>query len=97
MQLDKILGMDGWQSLEEIAVTEMDEEQKALALEFASYYRQIFETDAGKRVLEHLIKMTLLQPTVQPMDSQFAAGIREGRADMVRSIMRQIEFAKTGE
>lgn len=64
------------------------------AMEVASLFRQTFTTDAGERVLDRLVMATLMQPIVKPHYTQFEAGIREGKADLVRQILAQIEFAK---
>lgn len=82
----------GWTPQDGIPAANTDNE--ARAREIASLYRQTFDSDAGQRVLEMLIKATLLQPIVKPHFTQFEAGIREGKADIVRQILAQIEFAK---
>lgn len=67
-------------------------EGRALASLFHRAFRQ---SEAGAQVLDHLITVTLMRPTVKPNDTQFQAGIREGRADIVRQILQQLEFAET--
>lgn len=57
-------------------------------------YRDCFETPIGKRVLGYLVATTLCRPIVEPDATQFAAGINEGRASIVRDILAQIEAGK---
>lgn len=92
---DDILKTEGWESLD-FDTSHLDEKQRQKAVEFASLYRKVFESPAGKKILRHMIRVTVLQPTVTSDSPQFAAGIREGRADIVRGILQQIELAKTG-
>jgi len=68
----------------------------AQARSIATNFRECFSTEAGKFVLDRLINITILRPTVTPESTQFDAGIREGRADLVRQILQQVEFAETG-
>ena len=62
--------------------------------EIASRFHECFRTEAGQYVLNRLISITLLRPTVTPAATQFEAGIREGRADIVRQILTQLETAE---
>jgi len=55
-----------------------------------------FRSGSGKFVLNHLINTYLTKPIVRPGDDAFSCGIREGRADLVRQIIKSIENAKTG-
>lgn len=77
-------------------LAELDEKQRAQGLAIASDFRQCFETEAGGRVLQHLLRATLMRPTVSPDSTQFEAGINEGRCAMVRDIYLQIQAAKDG-
>lgn len=95
MGSNELMDRDGWDSLE-LDSEPVDEAQKALALEFASRYRRVFDSPDGKALLDHWIKQTVMQPIVHARATQFEAGIREGRADFVRGILAQIELAKTG-
>lgn len=95
MQSAKLRASKGWSALDGIQPNPQDADREAKAREFASMIRSTFEdTDQGKVVLDTMIQQYLTKPVVRPDDSQFAAGIREGRADVVRSILQQIEFAK---
>jgi hypothetical protein len=85
---------DGWAALE------IDEpqsrEDEATGRHIASCFHECFRTEAGKFVLDRLINITILRPTVTPASTQFEAGIKEGRADIVRQIMVNIELAERG-
>lgn len=94
-ELLKQLG--GWEALEIDGdkLQEIRKEQEVEGRNMASLFHQTYvQNDAGKRVLEIMMKQTLLKPTVRPASSQFEAGIREGRADMVRQILLNIEIAE---
>lgn len=97
---DGRLNLSGWDAVDATAirdaVEQMTEEQFAQALELASLYRQCFATEAGRRVLEDLSRMFLMQRVVRPDDTQFAAGIRQGQVDVVARCLAMIEFANTG-
>lgn len=81
----------GWQDINANSEAKM----KGM-LDIADLYKQTFNTESGRKVLAIMMSSTIMQPTVMPSASQFEAGIREGRADIVRGIMRQIELAETG-
>ncbi len=87
----------GWDSLEfdDEAIKTLQGEQLEKAMAEASKYHQVFKQNSlGKQVLEDMIRVTILRPTIYPNDSQFQAGIREGRCDIVRQILQQIEIAE---
>jgi hypothetical protein len=81
-----------WESLEEITDRSKEFEK---ANEIASMYYQCFNTDAGKYVLQNLAERFLTKPIVRPNEDIASMGIREGRADIVRQILNQIEYAKS--
>lgn len=80
-----------WETLE------LDKHERSKANEIATMYFQCFNTDIGQVVLEHLVEKFLTKPIVRPGEDNFSQGIREGRADLVRQILLQIEFAKNPE
>jgi hypothetical protein len=80
-----------WESLE--AITDRENEVRQ-ASEIATMYFSCFGTDAGQRVLEDLVNKFLTKPIVRPGEDNFAQGVREGRADLIRQILIQIEYAK---
>lgn len=90
-----VLELGGWGQLENMA-----EDQRArilqAQLDHASVYRQVFSSPNGRVVLEDLLTLFLRQRIVRPDDTQFAAGIRQGQADVVARILAMIEFANTG-
>jgi hypothetical protein len=90
---DQELG--GWASLDHLME---DQRGKVLQeqVEHASMYRQLFSSPAGRYVLNDLMAMFLRQRIVRPDDTQFAAAIRQGQADVVARILAMIEFANTG-
>jgi hypothetical protein len=85
----------GWQGLEHLMEDQRARQFQA-QLEHASLYRQVFSTPNGRAVLEDMRQLFLRQRIVRPGDDQFAAGIRQGQADVVQRILAMIEFANTG-
>ena len=90
--VNNVFELEGWESLD--AGKALDNEQATEAARIARMIANTFNTQEGQECLKHLIKITLLRPTVTDNATQFQAGIREGRADLVRQIMSQIEVAR---
>lgn len=89
--------IEGWDALDidSPALDKVRAEQEKEGRSLASLFHQAFvQNDAGRIVLDTMIKQTILKPTVTPNATQFEAGIREGRADMVRQILLNIELAE---
>ena len=91
--IENVKTRKGWAALE-IEPPGQSKENAAKGREIASRFHECFRSDAGQYVLDRLIAITLLRPIVTPASSQFDAGIREGRADIVRQILAQIETAE---
>jgi hypothetical protein len=71
-------------------------ENWAKAFAIAKMHADVFNTEAGKELLAHWERVLVWRPIVQPNDTQFAAGIREGQADIVRQIRFNLDFARKG-
>lgn len=80
-----------WESLNEI-IDRTDEQRQAS--EIATAYFNCFDSEAGRWVMEDLVNKFLTKPIVRPGEDAYAQGVREGRADLVRQILIQIEYAK---
>jgi len=89
-----LLESGGWESLNGPVVEEGNYDK---AIELASQFRIAFDSGSGKYVLEHMVSTYLTKPIVRAGEDAYAQGIREGRADIIRQILAQIEFAKKGE
>lgn len=97
--LEAALGeASGWAGVDNLfeQASKANEAHFEQMLELASWYRQAFTTEAGKRVLEDLAAQFLFQRVVQPNDTQFAVGIRQGQQDVVRRLLAMVDFANTG-
>jgi hypothetical protein len=95
--LAEIVELQGWATLEidDEGIRQTQEEQAEKAREIASLFHRVFKQNAdGKRLLNLMMEATLLRPTVLPDSTEFDAGIREGRCDMVRQILQNIELAE---
>jgi len=73
--------------------TRIKEENEAKVRERARIFHQCFSTDAGQRVLDHLVDISLDRRVLKADSTQFAAGIREGENNLVRYIKNQIRQA----
>jgi len=93
--IDPFAERGGWASLD-IDSPNQSKEDEAKGREIASRFHECFRTESGRFVLDRLINITILRPTVTPESTQFEAGIKEGRADIVRQIMANIELAERG-
>lgn len=57
---------------------------------------RLFKQDPdGAEIMADMVRATIRCPVVQPNDTQFAAGIREGRARVTRDILDMIEYAES--
>ena len=95
--VELIKQLRGWEALEIDGekIDEIRKQQEAEGRELASLFHQTFvQNPAGQRVLELMIKQTIMRPTVTPAATQFEAGIREGKADLVRQILLNLEIAE---
>jgi len=93
---DQLLKSQGWEGLEVISNDPGDKKFEQ-AMELAKQIHLTFTSDSGKYVLERFVNSFLTKPIVRPGEDAFAQGIREGRADVMRQILQQIEFAKNGD
>lgn len=62
-------------------------------LNFSHKVAKIFSSSEGKEVLSAMVQRYLLCDIVQPNDSQFSAGIKQGRASVVKQILANIEIS----
>ncbi len=66
-------------------------------VEIAQSFLQTFSTEPGKIVLNHLIRTTVMTPTVIEGQDAFAQGIREGEKRVVFLILEAMNRAKSGD
>ena len=78
----------GWSSFD---VAERNTQQEYL--DFAHLVASLFGTPEGKKVLDVMIKKYLLRDIAGDNDSQIAIGRKQGRADVVKQILAQIEIS----
>jgi hypothetical protein len=90
------LELGGWAGIDGIDRDDQREAERAQMLEHASYYRQAFTTDAGRRVLQEMIHAYLLTRVVRPEQDERHDAVRQGQQDVVIRILKMIEFANTG-
>lgn len=86
---------EGWDAFDNRAV-QLDNEAKAK--ELATQFRLAFhDNDAGRFVLDHLVKTFVKRKIVREGDDMFTAGIRQGQANIVIDILAQIDYAMKGK
>jgi hypothetical protein len=89
MLADKIVEAQGWARFDEAPENDINQEH----LDFAHKVARVFESDDGKAVLDAMIKKYLLTDIVTANDTQFGAGIKQGRASVVKYILAQMEVS----
>ena len=92
----RLAAAEGWQSLAGVPDKDATREQWAAFFTIAKMVHDTFTTEPGQKLLQQLVTTYLVRPIVHPNDTQFAAGIRQGQADVVLQILQQIELAKRG-
>lgn len=87
---------EGWASVTLERPAAETTEQWAAMFALAKLCADTFSTPSGQALLTWLVATFIARPTVHPNDTQFAAGIREGQADVVRQLLTNIEIARRG-
>ena len=86
---EQLAAAEGW--------SQFDVPEKDIAnqdrLNFSHKVAKVFSETEGKEVLTALISRYLLCDIVTPSDTQFSAGIKQGRADVVKQILAHIEIS----
>ena len=88
-----LLESSGWQALESPKPGEKAWEDM---YRIAKLCADCYASPVGQEWLRHMVAVFLARPIVKPADTQFAAGIRQGQADVVLQILTNIEIAKRG-
>ena len=81
---------DGWESLE----TAFAEPIKADDIDIM--YGRVFKSEEGQKVLHHLRKITIKQPTWNPGEDSSYGYVRTGMAEIVRLIEKRVERSNNG-
>lgn len=68
----------------------------AEAMRIAKMHARVFDSDAGRELLDYWIKIFMLRPIVRAGGDIKADAIREGQANVVRQLLMQLEVARTG-
>jgi hypothetical protein len=71
-------------------------EQWQQAMTIARLHSDVFGTEQGQKLLEYWVRIYIARPIVRAKDDAFAAGIREGQADVVRQLLINLETARFG-
>lgn len=92
----RLTDANGWESLSLVPDRDREREQWAQMFGIAKLCADTFATPSGQEFLQHLVRTFVARPIVHPADTQFAAGIRQGQADVVLQILQNLEIAKRG-
>lgn len=65
-------------------------------MEFARRVERVFSTEDGKEVLDAMVRRYLMVDIVCANDTQFASGIKQGRASVIKAILGQLELSRKG-
>ena len=87
---EELISAKGWQEFDVVDNTDKSNQQH---LDFAHDVAKIFKTREGKRVLKAMVQKYLLGNIVSPNDTNMGVGIKQGRADVIKNIMAQIEIS----
>lgn len=87
---DTLITAKGWNPQEPFGDKKQDTDDY---FKFADDVAITFGTPNGKRVLESMVNKYLLNDIVSPYDTQFASGIKQGQANVIKAIMSQIEIS----
>ncbi len=91
-QADKIRSINspGWDGVN-ATVTPLRLQDKDLQRDLDIQFKRCFETEAGKKVLEHLVHVTLDQPAWVPGAEPSFGYAREGQNSLVREIKQRMK------
>lgn len=64
---------------------------EAKAKEIQSMYTQLFSTDLGKVVLDHMEKTFLESDHIAPESDLYRIGVRDGRRNVIYQIKQQLK------
>ena len=74
--------------------SQADKAVKDKAIKDASMFANCFNNPAGEKVINHLKDKFVDVPMVVKGDDLLNAGLRQGQANLVRYIIKQLEIAK---
>lgn len=72
------------------------EEHQVEIEQINSTYFRLFNSDDGKFVLDHMVKMHLTGSVAEQGDNLLDIGVKQGMANHVKEIIQRIELAKVG-
>lgn len=73
---------------------EATDTRRAERKRIARMYSACFNTEAGQLVLNDLAQKFLTKSIARPNDDLIQIGIREGKADLVRQLLEQLQISK---
>lgn len=75
--------------------TQTIEEHQAKMEEINSTYLRLFNSDDGKFVLNHMVKMHLTGSIAEQGDNLLDIGVKQGMANHIKEIVQRIEKARS--
>ena len=83
-----------WDELELMEEQVLDRKEYGDPQDLNRLYAQVFNTESGQKVLNHLRAVTIEQPTFYPGEPASHGFCREGQNSIIREIERRIERAR---
>lgn len=87
---ETLLQTQGWKQFDKASNKKEDNQEH---LDFAHAVASTFTSSQGQKVLKAMVSRYLLTDIVTSNDTQFGAGIKQGRASVVKYILSQIELS----
>jgi len=89
---EHIIKAKGWEQFDQ-ASEDSSEQLNTQRLEISHKIAKLYNSKAGKEVLNLMVNQFLLTDIATPHDTQVGIGIKQGRADVVKQILAHIEIS----
>jgi len=87
---ETLINAQGWNKFNEANNAKVNQEH----IDFAHTVNAAFRTADGKKILNAMVERYLLCDIASNADTQIAIGRKQGRADVVKYILSQIELSE---
>jgi len=89
---DTVVKAEGWSEFDAVDAEDRVK-QNSEHLQISHDVAKLYQSKAGKKILSMMVNRYLLTDIVTPHDTQFAAGIKQGKASVVKEILAHIEIS----
>lgn len=73
---------------QQLSVEKHEEEIRSIN----ALYAQVFKTQSGQKVLDHMVSTQMARPIAERGDDMLSVGEKQGRSNVVNEIIQRIEF-----